>query len=239
MNAESRPVRSAQTEVHPRLEQTIRKHLAQPWRQPLHQPTVAAFKRLQRMLGRQGRSARIILDSGCGTGTSTRRTAAQCPGSLVLGVDRSIDRLGKTGHDSFPAREQNLVWLRADLPSFWVLASQAGWKLDRHLLLYPNPYPKAAHLQRRWHGHPVFPRMLSLGGELELRSNWLVYMLEFALAVELLGMVRPVIETIKQPDSASRFEAKYHDSGQALYRLVVRGQALETSRVLESIDQQS
>lgn len=51
--------------------------------------------------------------------------------------------------------------------------------------------PKIGHLSRRWHGHPVFPAMLELGGVLECRSNWKIYVLnEFCFAVERLTAVR-------------------------------------------------
>ena len=135
-----------------------------------------------------------MLDSGCGTGASTRALARAHPDCLVIGVDKSVARLGRTGASAFPHREGNAVWLRAELSSFWRLALQAGWALERHYLLYPNPWPKPGQLQRRWHGHPVFPELLRLGGRLELRCNWEIYALEFAAAhrykndVELLGI---------------------------------------------------
>ena len=54
------------------------------------------------------------------------------------------------------------------------------------LFLYPNPWPKKKHLGRRWHGAPVFPALVKLGGELEMRSNWQTYLDEFALALACL-----------------------------------------------------
>lgn len=112
-----------------------------------------------------------------------------------------------------------MVFVRADLVDFWRLLDDAGLRLARHYILYPNPWPKIGHLGRRWHAHPVFPWIPRLGGVLECRSNWQVYIEEFALALE---------ETIGRPVPWARFEAqvpltpferKYRDSGQALYRL--------------------
>ena len=76
--------------------------------------------------------------------------------------------------------------LQANLIDFWRLSVQTEWRLQKHYLLYPNPWPKKKHLQRRWHGHPVFPSILELGGELELRTNWKIYADEFNQAVNLL-----------------------------------------------------
>ena len=58
----------------------------------------------------------------------------------------------------------NAVLIRADLVDFWRLLADNGVRLARHYNLYPNPWPKIGHLARRWHGHPVFPALLELGG---------------------------------------------------------------------------
>lgn len=215
----SRPVRSAQATAHPRLDELVRKHLAHPWRAPLHEPSVQAFSAAARLTGTDPVTHGLIFDSGCGTGDSTRYIAGQEPQALVFGIDRSIHRLRRTGHEQFPVREGNVVWVRAELSTFWRLAVASGWRLQRHYLLYPNPSPKPALLRRRWHAHPVFPALLELGGIIEVRSNWRVYIEEFARALEiargrpiktgLLGKTRPI----------SRFERKYQLSAHPLYRL--------------------
>lgn len=215
----SREVCSAQKGVHPRLEGLLDRHLAGEWAQPLHPPSVAAFNVLQGMVN--FRRKKIILDSGCGTGESTRLIAQALPDCVVVGVDKSVARLSRTGSDVFPHRRDNAIWLRADLTTFWRLAVQAGWRLHRHYILYPNPWPKPGALQRRWHAHPVFPDMLRLGGRLEMRCNWEPYALEFALAVNrVLGVhVRP--GTPADEPVMSPFERKYRNSGHRLYSVVV------------------
>ncbi|MFB3078221.1 MAG: tRNA (guanosine(46)-N(7))-methyltransferase TrmB [Lysobacterales bacterium] len=217
-------VRSTQTGLHPRLVALVRKHMAAEWRQPLHAPTVDAFT----VLAAAGvdPEKKIVLDSGCGTGESTRQIAQYHPDCLVIGVDKSKARLKTlTGshfsHNVFLYREGNTIWLRAELASFWRLAVQAGWRLHRHYLLYPNPWPKPGQVSRRWHAHPVFPTLLQLGGRLELRCNWEIYAREFAAAVEMAGcrdvqLTEGVDSCITTP-----FESKYRNSGQTLYRVVV------------------
>ena len=79
---------------------------------------------------------------------------------------------------------ENLLLLRADLVDMWILASRDdAWKVEEHSILYPNPYPKRSQLRSRWHGHPVFPVLLSLGGRITLRSNWKPYLEEVCQAV--------------------------------------------------------
>ena len=98
----------------------------------------------------------------------------------------SIDSRARNTHST--AREQslpfvrsypshpNLLFVRAEISDFWQLsAANSSWSVHEHHLLYPNPYPKAKHLHRRFHGHPNFPLLLCLGGKLRLRSNWKVY----------------------------------------------------------------
>lgn len=215
----SRPVRSTQAGVHPRLAGLLERHLAETWRAPLHEPSVAAFEELATCLG--GRTAGLILDSGCGTGASTAVLAQRFPDHVVIGIDKSAERLGRGGHSGLPRRVNNAVWLRAELATFWRLALRSGWRLDRHFLLFPNPWPKPAQLQRRWHAHPVFPTLLALGGLLEMRCNWAVYAEEFAFAVNrVLGTrVRPAV--LGAADELSPFERKYRASGHRLYSVSV------------------
>ena len=140
----SRTVRSSQAGIHPRLGRLLDRYRGREWAEPLHPPSCRAFDALQgaRRDEKRGR----ILDSGCGTGASTSLLARLHPEALVIGVDRSADRLSRLGTGEFPHRERNAVWLRAELATFWRLAVQAGWRLQRHYLLYPNPWPKPGQL---------------------------------------------------------------------------------------------
>lgn len=209
----------------------MRKHLSIPWRAPLHWPSQEAFAALRRLVGPEITTRELIFDSGCGAGEATRQMARAFPGALVIGIDRSEKRLCRTGHQSFPAREGNIVWVRAELSSFWRMAAAAGWRLARHYLLYPNPSPKPGQVLRRWHAHPVFPELLALGGMIELRSNWKVYVEEFALALAAAGLPTPRLERLQDVELVSRFEQKYRASGHALYRLQVALPARPTAAI--------
>jgi tRNA G46 methylase TrmB len=199
----------------------LRRQQSAPWRSPLHGPTVEAFARLQPLLA-LGDMDRLVLDSGCGTGSSTRRLAVLHPGCVVIGVDRSAHRLARGAGRELPLREGNCLWLRGELATFWRLARAAGWRLWQHYLLYPNPWPKPGQLGRRWHAHPVFPDLLALGGRLEMRCNWRVYAEEFAWAGGWLTG-RPVsVEPLGDAEPLSPFEAKYAASGHSRYRVTLQ-----------------
>ncbi len=217
---DSRPVHSNQAGPHSSLERQVRRHLRSPWRAPMHAPSLQAFEALERLRHEIGAERPVVLDAGCGTGESTRRLAERHPEAVVVGIDRSAARLARVGADSRPVRAGRILWARAELGTFWRLAGQARWPVRHQYLLYPNPWPKAAHLGRRWHAHPVFPALLGLGGELELRGNWKVYLEEFARAVEILAGERPDIRRLDDSEAPlSPFEAKYAASGHTLWVL--------------------
>jgi len=213
-------VSTGQAGLHPRLDTVVRKHLAAHWAQPLHRPSVDAWREL---LDRDifGEQRPLILDSGCGTGASTRRLAGMFPGHLVIGVDRSQKRLGRGAVATGMFQCDNYVLLRSELATFWRLLYESGRSPERHFLFYPNPWPKSAHLMRRWHGHPVFPVLLALGGEIEMRCNWEIYAREFARAAGLAtGAIAAVREVV--PDiPVSPFERKYLERGHTLYAVRV------------------
>ncbi|MFN3713244.1 MAG: SAM-dependent methyltransferase [Alcanivoracaceae bacterium] len=217
MSGNSRPVLSQQSGPHPALLTVVRRHLASAWRQPLADHNRGVFEQLSEWRQRAGIGRPLWLDSGCGTGRSAFQLALGNRDCLVIGVDQSAARLER-GSVRFPQLPDNLMLVRGECADLWRLMVQAGWRLERHFLLYPNPWPKPGHLLRRWHGHPVFPVLLQLGGELELRSNWSVYPQEMALALEMTGK-RPTVERWDPVTVLTDFEEKYRNSGHGLWRL--------------------
>lgn len=220
MHAHSRPVSSNQPDVHEHLAKTVARHASAEFRKPIATSSAQAFE--QAIGAWDAHGGALVLDAGCGVGLSTRRLAAQFPEAFVIGVDQSADRLQRDVRWS-GALPQNFITVRADLVDFWRLMASEHINLTRHYLLYPNPWPKKAHLGRRWHGHPVFPTIIALGGLIECRSNWKTYVDEFATAVSQLTRMQVTTEAL-QVDPAvplTPFEAKYHASGHSLWRCAV------------------
>ncbi len=216
--ANSRIPVSAQQAVHGDLMRQVARHRERPFAKPFAQYNRAAF---DLALSGWDQRAPLILDAGCGVAHSTIALARAHPDHWVIGVDQSADRLARRKPYPDALLPKNMVLVRADLLDFWRLMEQAGLRLARHYVLYPNPWPKIGHLGRRWHAHSVFPTLPRLGGVLECRTNWQVYIEEYALALgELIG--RPVAwETFEAKTPLTPFERKYRDSGQPLYRAVV------------------
>ncbi len=207
-----RSVSSNQSGIHDKLAASVAKHLENPFRKPYSAHNEKAFHTAQAWLSAQQRP--FILDSYCGTGESTRTLAQMFPGHAVLGIDKSAARLAR--HQA--SGEDNYHLLRADTDDIWRLLADAGLRPDRHCIFYPNPWPKADHLKRRCHGSPLFPSLLALGGELDLRTNWRIYAEEFCAALKIADIAAQVTEFKANP-AITAFERKYSEAGQSLWRV--------------------
>lgn len=218
----SREITTNQTGLNEHLDEVVLKHLAHPFRKPYRQHTVEAFKAMQEIVDADPRP--IIFDSCCGVGESTAKIALLHPDCLVFGMDKSADRLDRNEQHRH-AHQQNdgqvYYLFQVDLNDLWRLAVEAGWKLQKHYILYPNPWPKAKHLQRRWHGAAVFPSILKLGGEIELRSNWTLYLEEFQRALALAN-IESKLQQYHAAEATTPFERKYWASGQESWQLIAQ-----------------
>lgn len=214
MSGNSRFISSAQVGVHPDLENLVRRHMAHPFQKPIADYNREAFAVALAAREQWQPAAPLILDAGCGVGWSTQRIAETYPDHFVFGVDQSVDRINRGKPLPLPV---NALLVRADLVDFWRLLAEYGIRLARHYNLYPNPWPKIGHLARRWHGHAVFPIWLALGGELECRSNWRIYIEEMAEALTLLTTQQVSCEPWQSTIPMTPFEKKYQESGHDLW----------------------
>ncbi len=209
---------SAQQGVHEKLVERVERHRDSPFRKPYTEYNLQAF---EGAMAAWDRASPLVLDAGCGVGHSTIALARAFPDHFVLGVDQSEDRLNRRKPYPDALLPKNMLLVRADLVDFWRLLADEGVSLARHYILYPNPWPKIGHVGRRWPAHPVFPFIPRLGGVLECRTNWQVYIEEFCAALGVM-LDQPVgWETFDAPSPLTPFERKYRDSGQPLYRASV------------------
>ena len=206
-----REILGGQLAEHPRLDEVVLRHRSNRWLQPVRGHNQQAFETIRpELLSRQ-----FVIDAGCGTGQSTLWLARRHPDKLILGIDRSEHRLSRKKLDV----PSNVRFIRADLEDWWRLTSEANLKAYKQTIFYPNPYPKASQLQRRWHAHPVFPALVSCGGELEVRTNWEIYIREGGRALRSYTLADSVIRTPSEMP-VTAFEKKYLESGQHLFQLL-------------------
>jgi tRNA G46 methylase TrmB len=226
---DSKAIISNQEGIHEKLNEVVERHLTHAFQKPYQVHTEQAFAEMNTLVQAflsANTDGEIILDACCGVGQSTRLLAQQNPQALVIGVDKSDHRINRNVEgfdvdDGFTADNFHLV--RADLNDFYRLVKAANWPVSKHYILYPNPWPKSKHLQRRWHGSAVFPQMTSIGEQLILRSNWRIYLEEFQQAAKRVAL-QGEITALPVVDSAlamTPFEAKYQASEQICWQLTL------------------
>ncbi|GLX84163.1 hypothetical protein tloyanaT_04150 [Thalassotalea loyana] len=219
---DSKAIISNQDGIHEKLEEVVQKHLSHTFEKPYSQHTLTVFNSLDEEV--KSFSGEVILDACCGVGQSTRILAKRNPDALVIGVDKSANRIERNVDehiDESLANLPNVRLVRADLNDFYRLVAQANWPIKQHFILYPNPWPKSKHLQRRWHGSAVFPQILSIGERIELRSNWPLYLEEFNAGATIVGGFDTILGEVSDEEPITPFEAKYRASGQVCYQLVL------------------
>jgi len=219
----SRIVETNQTGIHEQLDNLVDKYIQTENLKPIQPHTKKAFEQVITWLGAW--EGDIIFDSCCGVGLSTIALAERFPDAKVIGIDKSEQRVGKHSHHSQAVenRLNNHLLVRADVIDFWRLAVAHKIQLSHHFLLYPNPYPKKTQVQKRWHGSSSFLDIMALGGVLEIRSNWLLYLEECQFVLNKLGhssTLTAINGQIVDFQPLTLFEKKYINSGQTCYRLV-------------------
>jgi tRNA (guanine-N7-)-methyltransferase len=206
------PTTSNQTQPHQDLVELVSKYLKSTYKKPIAEHSSRAFDQLFNQL--KNNKASYIIDSGCGTGLSCKWLSQKFPENHIIGIDKSEHRLSKTQF-----RSDNITYCRSDLIDFWRILLKTDWQIEQHYMLYPNPWPKKKHLQRRWHGHPIFPEILKIGKTLTIRSDWDLYIDEFELALNTAG-INNISKTSDFRDNAmSAFEQKYITQGRRLFEL--------------------
>lgn len=218
MKTPPKEVDSPQDGIHKNLNRIVNKHINHKFRQPIREHNLHAFNTLKEKTLHLPESRRI-LDSCCGTGMSSHRLANLYPQSAIIGIDQSEVRLEKQHNHAEDQKLTNLHFIRSNCEDIWRLCVENDIRFDLHTIFYPNPYPKSTQVKRRWHGHAVFPYLPKLANKTVLRSNWSLYLEEFAFAWEAVTGKQSDIKQISAEFPMTLFEKKYAESGQAVYEL--------------------
>lgn len=218
----SRTITTNQTGVHDKLDEIVKKYQSGASQRPISEHTQQAFEHACNWL-RSWRGP-VILDSCCGVGQSTVNLAHHYPDHKIIGVDKSAARIEK--HHAYGTEAGNYLLVRADVNDFWRLVRRSDWQVQKHYLLYPNPYPKASQVQKRWHASAAMPDLMAMTPNIQVRSNWVVYLMEFAQAAAHYG-VSAELTSISEQQAFTPFERKYQQSGQTCWQLDCRHEESE------------
>lgn len=230
MESRPREITTNQVGVHEHLVSIVNKYRQSEFKKPIAEHTKQTFERVIDWLGDwQGD---VIIDACCGVGESTIVLAQQNPNAKVIGIDKSVARLDKHAYykrqkddesvnKSADKSAENVKVFQADLNDFWRLIADysgtAKWAIRKQCVFYPNPYPKKAQVQKRWHASPAFIALLKCSKNIEVRSNWLTYLQEFQQALSIHGVKSNIHEVSGVP--ITPFERKYIESGQPCWQL--------------------
>lgn len=234
MESRPREITTNQLGVHEDLSSIVNKYRQSEFKKPIAEHTKQTFQLVIDWLGNwQGD---VIIDACCGVGESSIVLAQQNPNAKVIGIDKSVARLDKHAYykrkkdyESTDIRAErdvdksadNVKVFQADLNDFWRLiadySATAEWTISKQCVFYPNPYPKKAQVQKRWHASPAFIALLKCSMNIEVRSNWLTYLEEFQQALSIHGVKSSIQEVSGVP--ITPFERKYTESGQQCWQL--------------------
>jgi tRNA (guanine-N7-)-methyltransferase len=113
----------------------------------------------------------LDLEIGCGVGWHPIRYAKENPERNLIAIEHTREKFEKFAGRARNTPLENLLPVHADAVR-WVAHALQPRALDRVLLLYPNPEPKAAN--KRWLRMPFMHHLLETmkpGAELILATN--------------------------------------------------------------------
>jgi tRNA (guanine-N7-)-methyltransferase len=168
-----------------------------------------------------GRSAPLHVDLGCGDGSFICELAQRFPEKNFLGIERLTKRVEKVRRKADSI--ENVRVLRADT-LFAVRDLLPENSVESFYLLFPDPWPKRRHQQRR-----IFTRefldaiavALQEHGSLRVATDQLDYFRQ----IEWLSRTDSKFEIVDRDDvvfPATKFERTFRGQGLPIYRLTLR-----------------
>lgn len=224
MKAKSKIVTSNQAGIHKDLKVILSKFDPDLYQRPPSDFSINCLEEIVLWINSRDTSASIILDMCCGVGESSFHLALKNPNCLIVGIDKSEDRLVRNNNFKRDLPE-NLLLVRGELLDLWYLfATDPSFpkeRVSKQYILYPNPWPKACHVKRRWHGNSIAPFIYKLSNEIVLRTNWKIYAEEFLMVSKYFEFTGEVSDYVSC-EVTTPFERKYLASGHVIYQLVVQ-----------------
>jgi tRNA G46 methylase TrmB len=223
MKNESNNVWSTQNGPNENLLKTLNRYDKELYQRPIAEFSKKTFKDILEQVNTFGNKV-IVLDICCGTGESTFNQAKIYPNNLIIGIDKSLSRLER--NNSFKTElPENVLLVRGEVFDLYYLfyeaVKQNKLSVLKQFILYPNPWPKEKHFKRRFSGNPITPFIFGIDSEIELRSNWKVYLEEFCLAAKFYGRKNTTLDSFTPEKTITAFEKKFLDSNHVLYKCIV------------------
>lgn len=168
-----------------------------------------------------GRSAPLQVDLGCGDGSFLCELAQQLPERNFLGIERLTKRVEKVRHKA--EEIDNVRVLRADT-LFAVRYLLPENSVEDFYLLFPDPWPKRRHQQRRIFTGDFLDAIaaaLEQNGVLRVATDQLAYFRQ----IERVSRAHPQFEVVDLDGVVlplTKFERRFREQGTQVYRLTLR-----------------
>jgi tRNA (guanine-N7-)-methyltransferase len=171
-----------------------------------------------------GRSAHLEVDLGCGDGTFLASLAKQNPESDFLGVERLAGRWRGASRRIGELGLSNARVLRIDILHA-VQHLFPRQSVDVFHLLFPDPWPKRRHQNRRVVSEEFLravARALVPGGELRIATDQTEYFAEMERVTGCIPIFKAQRGMKTEPHPSTTFEERFRESGSEIYRLSLR-----------------
>lgn len=121
-------------------------------------------------------ASKVWLEVGFGGGEHLAEQARRNPGALMIGCEPFLNGVGSALRHIEEGGLGNVRLHAGDARS--VMAALPDGSLDRVIILFPDPWPKARHNKRRFiqpETAAEIVRLLKLGGRLRFVTDWKAY----------------------------------------------------------------
>lgn len=175
----------------------------------------------------------LAVEIGCGVGLHPIRYALEHPQQQMIALEHTREKFLKfsrriANHGGIG----NLLPVHANAIS-WICHYLPPQSVRRYFLLYPNPYPKNQHRNKRWYAMPFMDYLLKTlksGGSLTIATNLAIYAEEttaflsqyWQLHLEKWEYLQEDKTSARQFRARTHFEKKYLEGGQTCHNLVFR-----------------
>jgi len=187
--------------------------------EPLPKPDVVSLDVAQLF----GRAAPLQVDLGCGDGSFLCDLARQFPHKNFLGIERLTKRVEKVRRKAQMIGNLRVLSTDTLFAVRYLLPENSA---EAFYLLFPDPWPKRRHQQRRIFTHDFLDAIamaLEENGILHIATDQFDYFQH----IEGLSRADSRFEAVPQPRHkadlpSTKFERQFHEKGLPIYRLTLR-----------------
>lgn len=168
----------------------------------------------------------VVVDVGAGQGLFAVRYAQAHPNHTLIAIERTHTRFAKLQRRIHYNHCANVVTVHANAVN-WIAHCLTAATVDEYFFWYPNPYPKVAQRNKRYHAMPFMAYLLTTlrpGGQLTFATNARFHHEEARHYMEQIWGLTCLVDRPVPVDTPPRthFEAKYLGRGEPCWELVFR-----------------